>query len=75
LAKKITWWQAAETIGISDAHATLARALRGVWRSWLFERRRGASLSQARTSSSAKNTILFVNYEDIVSGGPNQQDT
>ena len=32
LAKKITWWQAAEIIGISDrAHATLAGALRGVW--------------------------------------------
>jgi hypothetical protein len=32
LAKKITWWQAAEIISISDrAHATLAGALRGVW--------------------------------------------
>jgi hypothetical protein len=27
MAKKITWWQAAEIIGISDRHAALARAL------------------------------------------------
>src|ERR1700726_2440758 len=30
MAKKITWWQAAEILGISDqAHAALAGALRG----------------------------------------------
>jgi len=30
MARKITWYQAAEIIGISDQHAALARAVRGV---------------------------------------------
>jgi hypothetical protein len=41
IAKKITWWQAAEIIGISDWHTRRRRALRGVCFSRLFDRRRG----------------------------------
>jgi hypothetical protein len=32
MAKRITWWQAAEIIDQRPAHASLAGALRGVWR-------------------------------------------
>jgi hypothetical protein len=39
IAKKNTWWQAAEIIGISDRRTTLGRALQGVWFSRRFDRR------------------------------------
>jgi hypothetical protein len=31
MATRITWWQAAEIIGISDPQATLASPVGGVW--------------------------------------------
>ena len=39
IAKRITWWRAAEIVGISHRHTTLGRALRGVWFARLFDRR------------------------------------
>jgi hypothetical protein len=55
IAKKITWWQAAEIISTREWHTTLARALRGVRFSRLFDR----PVPQARTSSFAKNSMLL----------------
>lgn len=48
-AKKITWWQAAEILGISDRHL---RRIREKYEEFgyfgLLDRRRGAAVTQAR---------------------------
>ena len=73
LAKKTTSQQAgrlsASATGACDAGGSDTRSLafRG-----LFDRRRQAS-PQTRTTSLFKNDILFVGYEDIVSGGPSHE--
>ena len=43
LAKRITWWQVAEIMGITDPDqvGALASALRALWLRRLFDRRRG----------------------------------
>jgi len=58
MAKKITWWQAAEIVGISDRHMRRWRERyeESGFRGCLTG---GASLPQARTSSFPKNNILL----------------
>jgi hypothetical protein len=59
IAKKITWWQAAEIVGISDWHT---RRWRERYEEFVFRgclTRGAASLPQARTPSFAKNSMLL----------------
>ena len=51
MAKKITWWQAAEIIGISDRSMRRWRErLEAFGYDGLFDRRRGAAFSQTSSS-------------------------
>jgi hypothetical protein len=54
-AKKITWWQAAEIIGISDRQMRRwHERLEAFGYDGLFDRRRGTALPQARPSSASR---------------------
>ena len=74
MAEKITWWQAAEIIGICDRHRRRWRERHEKFLAFagcLTAARQ--AFPQARTSSFDKKKYSVVGYEDIVSGGPSHE--